>query len=235
MSAHVINRFGRQPSNASSTGSGVWEEDHMNGKIAEDAADGETNDRSNQIKAPLESSVKGKTAFSSLATSLMKENAVRRVEHGGNTESYVSDDESVLEIPGHFRGGKLVERQDDVDGHASAEDRRPRWSTPAYPEPIDNVLPEFISFSEHPFTVSPSSLFPIFADTNAYLKAFTLSFIESGYIRLSHEAIGVEEVHGSGWVVRMKDWNKGGGTAWEGTWYALDITTMWFNNPTFPT
>jgi hypothetical protein len=59
MSTHVINRSGRRPSNASSTGSGVWEEDHMNDEIADDdadakdAADGETNGRSNQNKASL--------------------------------------------------------------------------------------------------------------------------------------------------------------------------------------
>ncbi|KAJ8579773.1 hypothetical protein M405DRAFT_835378 [Rhizopogon salebrosus TDB-379] len=49
--------------------------------------------------------MKGKTAFSSLATSLLKEKAVRREE---NPESYVAaDDELELEIPGHFRGGKV--------------------------------------------------------------------------------------------------------------------------------
>ncbi|OJA11817.1 hypothetical protein AZE42_09480, partial [Rhizopogon vesiculosus] len=57
--ARVINRFGRRLSNASSSGSGGWGEDHMNGEMAEDdadsedAGDGETNDRSNQIKASL--------------------------------------------------------------------------------------------------------------------------------------------------------------------------------------
>ncbi|OJA10842.1 hypothetical protein AZE42_10327 [Rhizopogon vesiculosus] len=46
-------------SNASNSGSGGWGEDHMNGEIAEDAADaedagdGETDDRSNQLKASL--------------------------------------------------------------------------------------------------------------------------------------------------------------------------------------
>jgi len=171
MSARVINRFGRRPSNASSTGSGGWGEDHMKGEIteddadADDAADGETNDRFNQIKASLslggidpgsnenvkvigpdekgdqlgkgdvsssphvsltgtrESSVKGKTAFSSLATSLVKENAVRGVERGVNTESYVSaDDESVLEIPGHFRGGKVPWKS-----YPSASNRHNSW------------------------------------------------------------------------------------------------------------
>lgn len=116
----------------------------------EDAANGETDDPYNQIKASLslggidpgsnenvkvigpddkgdqlgkggvssspdisltgisESSMKGKITFSSLATSLVKEKAVRRVERGDNPESYVAaDDESELDIPGHFRGGKV--------------------------------------------------------------------------------------------------------------------------------
>jgi calcium/calmodulin-dependent protein kinase I len=52
-----------------------------------------------------ESSMKGKTAFSSLATSLLNEKAVRREE---NPESYVAaDDESELEILGHFRGERV--------------------------------------------------------------------------------------------------------------------------------
>jgi len=67
--------------------------------------------------------VKGKTAFSSLATSLVKENAVRGVERGVNTESYVSaDDESVLEIPGHFRGGKVPWKS-----YPSASNRHNSW------------------------------------------------------------------------------------------------------------
>ncbi|OJA20181.1 hypothetical protein AZE42_09462 [Rhizopogon vesiculosus] len=59
--ARVINRFGRQAAltNASSSGNDGWGEDQMNGEIseddadAEDAGDGETNDRSNQIQASL--------------------------------------------------------------------------------------------------------------------------------------------------------------------------------------
>ncbi|OAX37673.1 FAD/NAD(P)-binding domain-containing protein [Rhizopogon vinicolor AM-OR11-026] len=142
---------------------------------------------------------------------------------------------------GTFSEVQLVERQGDVGGvwyqrrsHVPTEDYRPRWSTPAYPELIGNVLPEFLSFSEHPFPVPPSSPFPTFAETSAYLKAFALPFVERGHIRLSHEVIGVEENDGGGWVVRMKDWNKGGGAVLEETWDAVVITTVWFDNPYFP-
>ncbi|KAJ8593980.1 hypothetical protein M405DRAFT_809901 [Rhizopogon salebrosus TDB-379] len=64
--------------------------------------------------------MKGKTAFSSLATSLLKEKAVRREE---KPESYVAaDDESELEIPGHFRGGKVPWRS-----HPPASNRHNTW------------------------------------------------------------------------------------------------------------
>jgi len=171
MSARAINRLGRRPSTASSTGSGGWGEDHMNDNVAEkdgeteDAADGETDDLSNQIKASLslggidpgsnenvtvigpdekgdqlgkggvssspymsltgtsESSMKGKIAFSSLATSVMKEKAVRQAERGDNPESYVAaDDESELDIPGHFRGGKVPWKS-----YSPASNRQNTW------------------------------------------------------------------------------------------------------------
>jgi len=153
MSARVINRFGRRPSTASSTGSGGWGEDHVNEKgkedaDAEEATDGAADDLSNQIKASLslggidpgsnenvkvigpdekgnqlgkggassspdvsltgttESSMKGKTAFSSLATSLLKEKAVRREE---NPESYVAaDDEWSWRSLGTFGEGRFL-------------------------------------------------------------------------------------------------------------------------------
>jgi cation diffusion facilitator CzcD-associated flavoprotein CzcO len=113
-------------------------------------------------------------------------------------------------------------------------DHRPRWSTPVYPGLTGNVLPEFLSFSEHPFPVLTTGPFPTFAETNAYIKAFALPFIESGYICLSQEVIGVEELEGGcGWTVRLKDWNNGGAVL-EETWDAVVITTVWFDNPYFP-
>ena len=158
---------------------------------------------------------------------------------------------------GTFSQVQLVERQDDVGGvwcvvpcntqtvytitqcryqnHVPAEDHRPRWSTPAYPGLIGNVLPEFLSFSEHQFPVPSPNPFPTLAETNAYIKAFALPFIESGHVRLSHEVIGVEEVRdGGGWKVRIRDWNNGGGVVLEETWDAVVITTVWFDNPYFP-
>ena len=58
----------------------------------------------------------------------------------------------------------------------------------------------------------------LFAETIAYVKAFALPFIESGYIRLSYKVIWVEELEGGcGWAVHSKDWNKGGAVL-EETW-----------------
>lgn len=155
MSARVINRFGRRPSTASSTGSGGWGEDHVQadageGDVEQETADGELHDLSDQIKASLslggvdpgsndnvkvigpddkgdqlgkgdvssapdlsltgtsESSMKGKTAFSSLATSLLKEKTIRGAERVDTSQSYVvADDESELKVPGYLQGGKV--------------------------------------------------------------------------------------------------------------------------------
>lgn len=53
------------------------------------------------------SSMKRKTAFSSLATSILKQKAVSR-ERSGDLEQHVAaDDDSVLNIPGYFHGGKV--------------------------------------------------------------------------------------------------------------------------------
>lgn len=97
------------------------------------------------------------------------------------------------------------------------------------------MIPEFLSFSEHPFPAPPREHqpFPTLAETNAYLKEFARPFIENRYIRLNFEVTGVEELDGGAWTVRMKDWNKGG-VVYEETWDAVVITTIWFDNPHFP-
>lgn len=97
------------------------------------------------------------------------------------------------------------------------------------------MIPEFLSFSEHPFPAPPREHqpFPTLAETNAYLKQFARPFIEDGHIRLSFEVTGVEELEGGGWTVCMKDWNEGG-VVFEETWDAVVITTVWFDNPHFP-
>ncbi|KAJ8588964.1 hypothetical protein M405DRAFT_862529 [Rhizopogon salebrosus TDB-379] len=106
----------------------------------------------------------------------------------------------------------------------------PRWSTLACPGLIGNGLPEFLSSS---FPVLAAGPLPSFAATNAYVKAFTLPFVESRYIHLSYEVIGAEELEGGcGWTVRLKDWNKGGAVL-EESLDAMDITTAWFDNPYF--
>ncbi|KAJ8580635.1 hypothetical protein M405DRAFT_886035 [Rhizopogon salebrosus TDB-379] len=110
-------------------------------------------------------------------------------------------------------------------------DHLPRWSTLACPGLIGNGLPEFLSSS---FPVLAAGPFPSFAETNAYVKAFALPFVESGYIRLSYEVIGVKELEGGcGCTVCLKDWNTGGAVL-EETWEAVVITTVWFDNPCFP-
>ncbi|KAG1842814.1 hypothetical protein C8R48DRAFT_737321 [Suillus tomentosus] len=139
---------------------------------------------------------------------------------------------------GTFTKVQLVERRDDVGGvwyQNHAPNYPSRWSTPAYPGLIGNVIPEFLSFSEHPFPAPPRKHqpFPTLAETNAYLKEFARPFIENGHVRLSFEVTGVEEVEGGGWTVRMKDWNKGD-VVLEETWDAVVIATVWFDNPHFP-
>ncbi|KAG1760310.1 FAD/NAD(P)-binding domain-containing protein [Suillus occidentalis] len=139
---------------------------------------------------------------------------------------------------GTFTKVQLVERHDDVGGvwyQSHASDHRERWATPAYPGLIGNVIPEFLSFSEHPFPAPPREHqpFPTLAETNAYLKEFARPFIANGHIRLSFEVIGVDELEGGGWTVHMKDWNEGG-VVFEETWDAVVITTVWFDNPHFP-
>jgi hypothetical protein len=52
---------------------------------------------------------------------------------------------------------------------------------------------------------------------------------------LSHEVIGVEEVEGGAWSVRMKDWNQGGRAVLDETWDTVVVTTLLLDNPTFPT
>lgn len=52
--------------------------------------------------------MKSKTAFSSLATSLMNEKTLHLVERVDTSESYVAaDDESELKVPGYLHGGKV--------------------------------------------------------------------------------------------------------------------------------
>jgi hypothetical protein len=113
---------------------------------------------------------------------------------------------------------------------------------------MGNVLPEFLSFSEHPFpvpTAGPFSAFELRRDERqvgyAYtqlkdqpipIPTFALRFVESGRVLLSREVIGMEEVEGgAAWRVRIKDWNKGGGAVVEETWDAVVITIVWFDNP----
>jgi calcium/calmodulin-dependent protein kinase I len=65
-----------------------------------------------------EPSMKSKTAFSSLATSLLNEKAVHPVERVDTSESYVAaDDESELKVPGYLHGGKVPWQSFPPVGH----------------------------------------------------------------------------------------------------------------------
>ncbi|KAG6334858.1 hypothetical protein ID866_4234 [Astraeus odoratus] len=154
---------------------------------------------------------------------------------------------------GEFDDVQLVERRDDIggvwyqvdsgnlehkDGDKNHKDRRPRWRSPAYPGMIGNVHPEFLSFSEKPFPVpaEPSQPFPSLSETITYLKDFARPLQEQGRIRLNHEVVRVEEIDhckGGGWRVVMKDWGQGG-VEKEEQWDAIVVTTVWYDNPHYP-
>ncbi|KAH7890281.1 FAD/NAD(P)-binding domain-containing protein [Phlebopus sp. FC_14] len=143
---------------------------------------------------------------------------------------------------GDFEQVELVERREKIGGvwcriHDDAKGRRPRWDSPVYPGLIGNVLPEFLSFSEHSFPTppgAPKQPFPNVKETFAYLQEFSRPFLEQGRIRLNHEVLSVEEIDGSGgWRVIMRDWSAAGEMKVE-IWDAVVITTVWFDNPYFP-
>lgn len=156
---------------------------------------------------------------------------------------------------GEFDDVQLVERRDDIGGIWNrAEDdpavpdddagghhtdrRPPRWTSPAYPGMIGNVLPEFLAFSGQPFPPSPrpDQPFPTLQETHAYLRDFARPLLDQGKIRLNHEVVSVEEIDqrdGFGWRVVIRDW-KQGGIEKEERWEAIVISTVWFDNPYFP-
>ncbi|KAF9235089.1 FAD/NAD(P)-binding domain-containing protein [Melanogaster broomeanus] len=154
-----------------------------------------------------------------------------------------------------FDDVQLVERRDNIGGvwyhppnirtGGNADQIDPRqspssWGSPAYPGLIGNVLPEFLSFSGHPFPAPPRSdqPFPTLLETYEYLNTFARPLFERGKIRLDHEVTRVEEVgeaDGGGWRVVMTDWTAGGsGVRKEERWDAVVVTTVWFDNPYYP-
>jgi cation diffusion facilitator CzcD-associated flavoprotein CzcO len=118
-------------------------------------------------------------------------------------------------------------------------DGRPLWPSPAYPGLMGNVLPEFLSFSGHPFPkppTSPDQPFPDLIQTHAYLRKFAESLFTTGKIRLHTEVVGVDQIGpDGGWKVAMKDWSdQGKGREFEEIWDAVVIATAWYDNPKWP-
>ncbi|KAJ7069095.1 hypothetical protein C8F01DRAFT_976037 [Mycena amicta] len=62
---------------------------------------------------------------------------------------------------GEFEVVAFVERRDDVGGvwccsrYLEDPPVPPYWPTPAYPALVGNMLPEYLSFSHHPFLPVP--------------------------------------------------------------------------------
>jgi cation diffusion facilitator CzcD-associated flavoprotein CzcO len=77
---------------------------------------------------------------------------------------------------------------------------------------IRNVLPEFLSFSNHPFpTRSPTQPFPTLTKTHDYFHAVAEPFVAQGKIWLNTEVTSVDELElGGSWKVSLKDWSDDG-------------------------
>ena len=102
---------------------------------------------------------------------------------------------------------------------------------------IGNVLPEFLSFSNHPFpTRSPTQPFPTLTETHDYLHAVAEPFVAQGKIRLNTEVTSVDELElGRGWKVSLKDWSdEGKGKVIEEVWDAVVVANGWSDNPVWP-
>ena len=67
---------------------------------------------------------------------------------------------------------------------------KPRWPSPAYKGLIGNILPQFLSFSEFPFSEplsSPHQPFPSLVETYAYLRSFAETYLKDERIKLNRE------------------------------------------------
>ncbi|THU81419.1 FAD/NAD(P)-binding domain-containing protein [Dendrothele bispora CBS 962.96] len=148
---------------------------------------------------------------------------------------------------GRFDRVELVERRDSIGGVWYIDDpdfvfaeekQRPRWPSPAYPGLVGDVLPEFLSFSGHPFprpSTSPEEPFPSLSETQEYLQAFAKPFVDNGSIRLNMEVSRVEELpNEAGWRVVMKDWNDGLGEEREERWDAVAVCIGCHDNASWP-
>ncbi|KAF9060048.1 hypothetical protein BDP27DRAFT_1430539 [Rhodocollybia butyracea] len=143
---------------------------------------------------------------------------------------------------GSFDKVELVERRDNVGGvwYLDESDPEARWQSPAYPNLVGNVLPEFLSFSESPFPEPPSTPhqpYPTLKETHDYLRLFAEKYLERGNIRLNIEVVRVEELDaGKGWEVTMRDWSlpDHAGREFVSVWDAVAGCTGWFDDPQWP-
>jgi cation diffusion facilitator CzcD-associated flavoprotein CzcO len=104
---------------------------------------------------------------------------------------------------------------------------------------MGNVLPEFLSFSGHPFPpppTSPDQPFPDLIQTQSYLRKFAEPLFTTGKIRLNTEVVAVEQIGpDGGWKVVLKDWtDQGKGREIEERWDAVVVATAWYDNPNWP-
>ncbi|KAJ8522332.1 hypothetical protein ONZ45_g1113 [Pleurotus djamor] len=135
---------------------------------------------------------------------------------------------------------KLVERRSDIGGVwflelQSPGQPLPHWQSPAYPELIGNVLPEFLSFSSHPpfpNTSSPEQPFPSLQETYSYLKEFAAPYVADGRIQCNEEVERVEEKLDGRWQVTLRDVTSEHQKT--ENWDAVVIATGWHSNPWWP-
>jgi len=112
---------------------------------------------------------------------------------------------------------------------------RPRWPSPAYPNLVGNVLPEFLSYSKAPFPTPsnhPDQPFPTLAETHQYLLDFAEPL--KSHIRLNTEIIQVLELAEGGWKVTSRDYTTALPETREEIWDAVVICVCWYDNPVWP-
>lgn len=156
---------------------------------------------------------------------------------------------------GDFERVELVERRDNIGGvwyidSDDLDDSRvgpkdtttaTKWTSPAYPGLVGNVLPEFLGFSGFPFPERtkdyPHQPFPTLTETQDYLRSFAESFIKDrkGIVRLNWAVTRVEEQETGGWKVYLRDWNRApAGEEIVEFWDAVVVAVGWFDNLVWP-
>ncbi|KAH8825230.1 hypothetical protein DL96DRAFT_1670406 [Flagelloscypha sp. PMI_526] len=85
-----------------------------------------------------------------------------------------------------------------------------KWQSPAYPDLVGNVLPEYLSFSSYPPfppTEKKEQPFPTIDQTFAYLTSFAKDMELDGKIRCGVEVLQAEELKEGGWKVALQTSN----------------------------